>query len=1184
MAITVSILRQPLYGSVVWNGNSFVYTPNVDYSGSDSFVYSEYINGVKSIYTKYVNSSNLPPVAITKVLSVTPYTSTQINIDSVVQDYTNPFNYVKFVSAYSSINNLVTTDGNSLYYKSSTSNVSDIITYTATDKQFTITGTISVNVLSASGEAGYNYSPLEKLRIYQGFTSSYQNVSAGWTGSYDVYVQYGSTWDSIDLATYEGFANLVVDRYAAWSAVYDFRNIYYSVYATVTSQSGRWADDTASGNYYYGIINPKALNWNNIYSISNINSGDWNSSISTYNILSSGLDYTQPYYDTNYNTVTSSSADLWDTSELNDWRSNNFNLLRNTYTNLTAISGRLIDVLSSYVGLSSDISSVIEKITNTGLALQSNSADFWDNSNLDSLSAEYYDKWTASYVDISLNKDKFDEFSILLNSISSAIDSTNTDSNLLLTTVSANSALLWYNDDNETYLSINSGSWDNLYLNLTSNSGNWYASTSIISTINNDKDRYNDLLSVVSANSAGNWGSSDTSFLSNSANLDLIYTILTANSSDWGATNTISNIIAAGSALFELSYTTVQSKSADAWGDSDDTLIHSNSGNWNSVYTNLTSNSSNWNPTNNVGTIIGSISSIFQEVYNTVNSNSGSTWSNSNDALLSSNSGNWVDSYNIINTSSASWNYGDSLSAIIDTDKISYDSTYNTLTSNSSNNWTGMSIYQSVSNNVNKFENLKNLFFSQYEDSLWSSVKSIYDIIFDRYNYYYPYYNSNVNTVQANSSNWDTVYLNSILSPLSSNLESNYNSLTANSSYWKFEEDQNLKNTFSYVSSNSAKLNSSYDSFTSKLSSWTPAFDTSIVADLSANYLSGSSTTNISSRNLNIFGNLVVAQNISALGSKTSINTSNYSLTAFEVTDTSSSDCFVITKSSNLLNVATFSSVSAGPVLWIKSDNTVSINTTLGNQALNVMGDISASGVILNYLGSQISLLQSNSAKYEAAYTFLTANSGNITSFDAAKSDYDQLTNYYNTSSTTINTLTANIPIYTTTLDLISSNYNRNEMVNNFVTYSASNINVDSELRSLTGNYDSTYNTLTSSSSNQLISLNYLFSFNKVVSSDKAKLVIPYNIRIDSWSVFADQSTTLAIEVLSGYTFNKTTRTVSITNNKPISATSTTKASANELDTLGWTTNIKQGGFIQFNLTKNDSASAVMVNLKAYKI
>jgi hypothetical protein len=88
--------------------------------------------------------------------------------------------------------------------------------------------------------------------------------------------------------------------------------------------------------------------------------------------------------------------------------------------------------------------------------------------------------------------------------------------------------------------------------------------------------------------------------------------------------------------------------------------------------------------------------------------------------------------------------------------------------------------------------------------------------------------------------------------------------------------------------------------------------------------------------------------------------------------------------------------------------------------------------------------------------------------------------------------------------------------------------------------------------------------------------------------VFADTPTNLSIDILSGYTFNKTTHTRSITNNYPITGSNITKSAANNLDNLGWLTNISQGGtnpsFIQFNLTKNDSASSVMVNLKAYRI
>jgi hypothetical protein len=499
-----------------------------------------------------------------------------------------------------------------------------------------------------------------------------------------------------------------------------------------------------------------------------------------------------------------------------------------------------------------------------------------------------------------------------------------------------------------------------------------------------------------------------------------------------------------------------------------------------------------------------------------------------------------------------------------------------------------MTVYNSISDNVAQFQILRELFYVKNIDSIWSDIQPIYNRIFDSYNYYYPYFNSTSTTVKNGSSYWDTTYVNQILSGLSANLISNYNFLTASTGYWKFTEDQNLKNTYSYVSANSAKLNNEYTVLTSSLTSWNNRLDVSTISGLSSQYLSGSGTTNISSRNLSIYGNLVVGVNLSALGSKTSISTSNYSLTGFEVTNDSNVDCFIITKSSNLNNVATFSSADFGPILSIKADNKVGINTDTPNQALTIVGSISASGTISNYLGSQITILQVNSAKYEAGYTFATTNSGFITSFNSSKLYYDDMTNYYNNSSTKINTLINNDPLYSSISNNISSNYNINSNVNNFVTYSTANINIDTVYRTVTGKYDNTYNTLTSVCANQLISLTYLFSFNKVVSSDKAKLIIPYNLKISSWSVFSDQPTTLSIEVLSGYTFNKSTYTNSITNNNPITASNASKATANQLDTLGWTTVINAGGtnpsFIQFNLTKNDSSSAVMVNLKAYKI
>lgn len=1189
MAITVSIIRQPLYGSVSWNGSSFIYTPNDGFSGSDSFVYSEYIDGVQNIYTKYVNTSNTPPVALPTTLSASPYIITEIDVNSVVIDYNNPFNYLQFTDVSTSLNNKITTDGSKIYYTPNTPNALDIINYKVSDKQFTVTGTILVNVLSASGGADYAYSPLEKLYQFKDITSSYERNSSGWTGSYNVYAQYGTSWDTIDLSKYEGFADIVVGSYAPWNAVYDYRNIYYSVYSNLCSNSGVWIANIPSGNYYHGIINPQANRWNDVYSILTSGSGNWNNSITKFNILSSNLYYTTPLFSSVYNTVTGSSASVWDQTDLNNWNSIYANLLRNTYSYTSANSSRWIAPVSGYQSLSSGMASVVANVKDAYTAVFSNSATLWDNSSLNSLSAKYYNKWTLTNAELSTNQIRFNEFSISVNSVSAGVDIINTSSNLLVTTVSSNSATTWENTTNENFLSSNSANWVGLYLNLTANSGIWYGSNDITNVINDNTPKFNFISNSVSSNSANLWGNLDENSnltLSNSSNFSLLYTLLTAKSGIWSSPSDIGTVISSNSSVFDSIYNFVLSNSASTWDDSNTNLLSSNSGYWNNVYRNILNNSSSWNSAGNIGTIISNISSNLNSSYQTVSDNYNTNWTNELSTTVIVNSSKWYSSYNIMTGYSGSWTSGNSLFDTITNDKLRYNSTFNTITANSAINWTGLTIYASISDNVIQFQNLKNIFYVIDSDSLWSNIQPIYSNTFN--SYYYPYFNSNMTTTQNSSGFWDTTYVIQILSGLSADLTSNYNLITASTSKWVFTEDPYLKNAFSFVSANSGKLNNEYIVLTSALTSWNNNLDISKISNLSAQYLSGSETVNVSSRNLFIYGNLVVGVNLSALGSKTSISTSNYSLTGFEVLNDSNVDCFVITKTSNLNNVATFSSVSAGPVLWIRSDNKVGINTALPTQALTIVGDVSASGIISNYLGSQITVLQSNSGKYEAGYTFATTTSSLLTAFDGSKQYYDTMTNYYNNSSTTINTLVNNNPLYSSISDNISLNYPINNNVNTFVSYSTGNANIDTIYRTVTGKYDNSYNTLTSVCALQVISLNYLFSFNKVVSSDKARLYIPYNLKIISWSVFADQATNLTIDVLSGYGFNKTINSISITNNNPISAVNTAKATQNQLDTIGWTTSINVGAtnpsFIQFNLTKNDSASAVMVNLKAYKI
>ena len=82
---TVSIVNQPSSGSAVASGDEAIYTPNADFSGSDSFTYTITDSGGLSVTgtaSVTVNAVDDPPVADAQ--SVTTYESTAVAITLTV--------------------------------------------------------------------------------------------------------------------------------------------------------------------------------------------------------------------------------------------------------------------------------------------------------------------------------------------------------------------------------------------------------------------------------------------------------------------------------------------------------------------------------------------------------------------------------------------------------------------------------------------------------------------------------------------------------------------------------------------------------------------------------------------------------------------------------------------------------------------------------------------------------------------------------------------------------------------------------------------------------------------------------------------------------------------------------------------------------------------------------------------
>jgi hypothetical protein len=159
-----------------------------------------------------------------------------------------------------------------------------------------------------------------------------------------------------------------------------------------------------------------------------------------------------------------------------------------------------------------------------------------------------------------------------------------------------------------------------------------------------------------------------------------------------------------------------------------------------------------------------SLTANWQSTYNTVNSNSATNWSYQGNDLKAL-SGNWESTYNTVSTLSTNW-----------------DSTYSTVNSNSAN-WS----YQG-----NDLKALSSNWQSTY--STVSTLSAIWG-----------------NALPTDHTKWDSTY--DTVSNLSSNWDSTYSTVTSNSANWSYQGNDlkalssNWQSTYSTVTSNSANWN-----------------------------------------------------------------------------------------------------------------------------------------------------------------------------------------------------------------------------------------------------------------------------------------------------------------------------------------------------------------------------------------
>jgi hypothetical protein len=725
--------------------------------------------------------------------------------------------------------------------------------------------------------------------------------------------------------------------------------------------------------------------------------------------------------------------------------------------------------------------------------------------------------------------------------------------------------------------------WDNFatnFQNVTSNDALLSVKiNSTYDTITSNIDTSWDLnnLNSISANNFANWDSYHQTFTQRyndwSKYVNELITI-SANIIDTSVDiESVNNLYSSSSALWDT--TELNAFSASYIDNLNDTysVVGANSPSWNSMVNIFSSISSDVvsvgeNASSAYDTYILSSVNWSSDELNSISANNFDNWNNTN-TIVAANSVSWGDT-SLLST----------LSTIILDEKIKLDDLYDVVAKNYDfNNWEGGKYTTIVSDNSAKWDRAYqfiNIESVPNKYAYWNQTGTNIDSLSNSINQSIPIFNSITNLVSSTSSSWGSTsdYAYNELSIYTPKWSSVVVALSVLSGSWKFDETDELISYYNTLNRISANNDACYTFINANSAIYES--NVNVINTISAECLTGSFTNDLSAKDLEVLGKFTCFNNISTYGTRVTINTDVFSVSSFVINNNGTTDALNVSKTL-YGNIASFYHLSSIILNTNSQYNTVSINTKTSNESLFVDGNISATGYAFAIFENFINDYTANSAKYENVYTQITATSADILNFTNYTNNYDAVTAYIELSGYQIMRVINSIPY----LDGFVSSYNtisaKDKTVQDYITLSGDKFGYDNLFRNNSANYDTIFDTATATLAKPHI-INNVFSFNRVISSDVARIIIPDNITIDSWTLFSDVSTNAQMDILSGHFYNTTYRTQSITNGSPLTLTNSKKNSSSDLS--GWKVNICKGSILTFNLTQNTAASALSINLK----
>lgn len=542
MANQVTIIKQPLFGSVYWDGVNFIYTANVGFVGRDYYIYSITDGNDFRTYTRYVDTTNTSPttdnISLTAnntelvTIDVTPFGSDPENNPLKLDAITQPL----YGKAYIKGANLI-------QYQSYGFNTTDSFNYTITDGQYESTAQISIKTING---LDFDFPPYIKDEIdtlYLGISSQLLS-SVNWNTAYTILCGSSAKWNNLNPDRYNAASSVVESNSANWNTVVSKSVSYDLAYNILTSSSSNWNNSDDVLNSITSLLSPTSSNWNQTYSILSSNSAYWNTGVTGYNLVFNLLNSNSANWQSLYNTVSNNSA-FWDATNLTNLISSKSGNWENSYNLINTNSAVWNNAISNFNSLNSFVNSNSGDWYSAYTTVCGNSAK-WDNTAITTALYSNSAAWNFTYTTLTANSASWNGSTNNINSLITNFSNSSGNWNAAETYVRANSAG-WGDTSGYNLLSSNSAYWNSAYNTVSSTSGTWNAVATVYG-------KYDIAYNSLTANS-GTWNSYYNTITSNSGSWDNTYNIILQNSAKWLSGSSTqdfvtNNLTAYGNAVF----------------------------------------------------------------------------------------------------------------------------------------------------------------------------------------------------------------------------------------------------------------------------------------------------------------------------------------------------------------------------------------------------------------------------------------------------------------------------------------------------------------------------------------------------------------------------------------------------------------------------------------------------------